>query len=374
MTQDAVLAEIARDMVRIGCRLVIALMALIAVCIGQLVIPVPMARLAGQSDVFSGEGKTRRVMIKGGGLPCRCGVACLTCMRESTRHVVWLLRAGKILRMARITIRGQRGELVVDVARGTDDRLVRAGQRESRQIMVESAPPGHGRERVTSGAIDREGRRRVARTHSCLERIAMARDTGERRSHVPLRRRFRVAFVAVDNRVPAHEREAGLLMLLLHVRDEPGVHGMASETVRAQFLLVDIPMAAVAVSADLREDKPVVTGGAFDAGVPPDERKAGGGMIEGGILPHRPGVGGMAVAAGGRQCAVRRILRESKVDEENGQQEQFLHCSILLVVWHDSQADAIGLNRMNEPAVSATRGWQPAHGTFVWAPVSENVL
>ena len=65
----AIVREISRDVVRICRCLEIALVALVAACIMELIIAVGMAALAGYSIVFPCQRKRRGVMIERRWLP-----------------------------------------------------------------------------------------------------------------------------------------------------------------------------------------------------------------------------------------------------------------------------------------------------------------
>ena len=64
VARSAVMAKVAGNMVRLQGNLEIRLMALIAIRVDKLVVPVHMARLTDSGHVGSGKGKRRLVVIK----------------------------------------------------------------------------------------------------------------------------------------------------------------------------------------------------------------------------------------------------------------------------------------------------------------------
>ncbi len=146
MTRLAILTEVARDVIWIRRAIEIRAVALVAIRIHQLVIPVRMARLARGRKVRPCQREFCGAMVEGRGLPRRRGMARLAVLAEVAGNVVRIRRAGEIRAVTLIAIRKHQRIVVVDVARLALDRGMRARQREFRSTVVErgAGPRGCG--------------------------------------------------------------------------------------------------------------------------------------------------------------------------------------------------------------------------------------
>ncbi len=113
-----------------------------------------------------------------------------------------------------------------------------------------------------------------------------------------------MAFLATERRVFAHKREPRRLVPLDHIRNFPGLYGMTSRAVGAEFRLVDVRVARRAAFARSAELEIPMTIDARHGLVLSCEEESGLSVIEARIRTHRPGIGGVARLAGNRQIAV----------------------------------------------------------------------
>lgn len=123
--------------------------------------------------------------------------------REARRDVLGISGAGKVLGVARIAIRRQLGaEVAVEVTRGAGQGRVRAGERESRVVVIEGGwDPGAGG--VADGTICREARGNVIGIGGACEVLLMAAIAARRNAGVIV---VDVALSAGQGEVRAGER------------------------------------------------------------------------------------------------------------------------------------------------------------------------
>ena len=96
VTLCAVVAEIPGNMVRIRCLLKVRLVALVAISIHQLIVPVGVARLARRCGVRACEREIRTRVIERRRSPCRCCVALCAVVTEVACHVVRICYSLKV--------------------------------------------------------------------------------------------------------------------------------------------------------------------------------------------------------------------------------------------------------------------------------------
>ena len=104
MTARTIVIEFPRHVVRGRDRIVFILMTCETIRVGESVIPVCMAFIAGGCGVYSGQWKLRRPMIECGRFPSACCVAGQTIMIKLGGDMIRDLRLGEILLMALITV------------------------------------------------------------------------------------------------------------------------------------------------------------------------------------------------------------------------------------------------------------------------------
>ena len=117
VTLSAIMIEISCHVVRI-CRLLeIRLVALIAIVVHQLVVPVRVAGLALSGCVRSGQGEPSCAMVEGRRCPVCRGMALCTIMVEISRDVVWIRRLLEVRLMTLVAIAVHQLVIPVRVAR-----------------------------------------------------------------------------------------------------------------------------------------------------------------------------------------------------------------------------------------------------------------
>ena len=137
MARRAIVAEIARNMVRLKGKLVIRLVALIAIGVHELIVPVHVARLARCCDVHTGQLEVRQTVIEGCRIPGCCGMALCTVMTEIALDMVGRLHSNEVCLMALITIGVHKLIVPIQVARLALCGDMCACQREIRQAVIE---------------------------------------------------------------------------------------------------------------------------------------------------------------------------------------------------------------------------------------------
>lgn len=138
MAIEAVLVELTRIVIGIRRPIEICLMALYAVRVLQLIIPIQVAVTASDGEVSTGQGKRRRCMVEGCRFPA--------CGRVTSRTVVMKLRDAmvgirytiEIRLMAVVTICRKRDTILsVDMALLTSHALMQSREWESCFAMIE---------------------------------------------------------------------------------------------------------------------------------------------------------------------------------------------------------------------------------------------
>ena len=100
MTLRAIVTEIPRHVVRV-CRLLeLLLMALVAIRVMQLVVPIHVARLACCCNVGTCQREERCAVVECCRVPVRCRVTLRAIVTEVARHVVRVCRLLELLLMA----------------------------------------------------------------------------------------------------------------------------------------------------------------------------------------------------------------------------------------------------------------------------------
>ena len=120
-------------------------MALITVCVCQLVIAVDMTRLAGSRHVCSRQRERRRAMVKRRGQPCRSAVTCLAIVAEVPCNMVRFRNRLEVGRVALVAIGVYQLVVTVHMARLTVGGHMCSGQWKGGRCMVECCrQPGRG--------------------------------------------------------------------------------------------------------------------------------------------------------------------------------------------------------------------------------------
>lgn len=116
-------------------------------------------------------------VIEGGAEPAGSCVTDGTSSRETSRHVIRIVRRLVVSLVAAETVGGNRGVVVVHMTAGACDRCVRAGQRETGVVVIETrrAP---GCSAVAHLALLRETRGNMVRVVRAPEIIQVAADAG----------------------------------------------------------------------------------------------------------------------------------------------------------------------------------------------------
>ncbi len=142
VTKRAVFGKPGRHVVRIGSCVEILQMTGRTVGGKGRVLIVDVALGTGNIDMCAGQREmSGRVMVKLCSLPLSRVVASGASLREAGSHVIWAGGRVEILQMTGRTVGGKGRVLIVDVALGTGNIDVRAGQREvSGRVMVKLDP------------------------------------------------------------------------------------------------------------------------------------------------------------------------------------------------------------------------------------------
>lgn len=179
----------------------------------------------GTSDILvcARQGKRRLVVIERCGLPATGRVADRAVRRETGLDVVRVSRPVEILHVARRAIGGCTGISATDVALGTLQVRVHAGQREAGEGGVVELGSGPGCRRVTYAAVTREPSLCVIRSRGGVEILLVTAEAGDRRV---LREPADVARSAIDRCVNAGQRKAGVLKMVKRSA-KPTVHAVA---------------------------------------------------------------------------------------------------------------------------------------------------
>ena len=122
---------------RAGGVVIIRLVALVAIRIGDLVIPVHVAVQTRTRTMSAEQREIRIAMIERRRRPGGRGVASGAIVWKLVRRVVWIRGARIVGLMALIAIGIRNGIIAADMTIGTRPGLVRACQREVRCRMVE---------------------------------------------------------------------------------------------------------------------------------------------------------------------------------------------------------------------------------------------
>jgi len=125
VTLRAVVTEIARNVVRVRCLLEIRLVALVTLCVRELIVSVDVARLACSGRMRTCQREVGRCMIERRWSPDGRRMALGAFVTEVRRHMVWTRRQLEIRRMALIAIGVLELIIVINVARLTGCRRVR---------------------------------------------------------------------------------------------------------------------------------------------------------------------------------------------------------------------------------------------------------
>ena len=161
-------------MVRVRLRLEFRLVALVAVGVGDLIVPVCMAACALCGRVFPGQCKSRRAVVERRRSPGSCRVAWQACMTETPGDVVWRPSLCEVQRMAAVAVGRDLREFTIRVATRAQNGLMCASEREGSQVMVQACRPGRCSDGVTSAAIDGEALGGMVRARRGLEFIPVA--------------------------------------------------------------------------------------------------------------------------------------------------------------------------------------------------------
>lgn len=110
-----------------------------------------------------------------------------TSRRETSRHVIRIVRRLVVRLVAAETVGGNRGVVVVHMTTGACNRCVRAGQGETGVVVIETRrAPGCGA--MAHIALLRKARRNMVRVVRVVEIIQVAADAGcVRKVVVPVR-------------------------------------------------------------------------------------------------------------------------------------------------------------------------------------------
>ena len=173
VTPRTIMTEVPGDVVRVGCPVKVCRMALVTICIDQLIIAVRMARLALDGNVCACQREARGIVIECRRSPVRRGVALRAIMVEVPRDVVRVRRPVEVRRMALIAIGVHQLVVPVGVACRALHGNMRTCQREARSTMIERRRVPVGR-RMTLRAIMVEVTRDMVRVRRPLEIGLMA--------------------------------------------------------------------------------------------------------------------------------------------------------------------------------------------------------
>lgn len=131
------LAETSRHVIWIRRPLEIAGVALITICVCELIVVVRMTGHTWCGTMSTCECKFRSVVVKRGGFPRCCRVTCLARLAEAARDMIRIFCSLEISRVALVAIRIHELIVVVRVARRTRCGNMNAGQDEPGRTMVE---------------------------------------------------------------------------------------------------------------------------------------------------------------------------------------------------------------------------------------------
>jgi len=154
--------------IRVLCLIKRALVALPAISIGQVVVAVRVAVLAGRRRVRSREGKVRGSMIERGWSPGKHRMAARAIVIELSRRVAWRPDVVEIVFVALETIRVRKLVVSIDMTILAINSLVRAFKRKLRGRVIERRGlPGI--RRMTGLAVAAELAGRVVRILDGIE-------------------------------------------------------------------------------------------------------------------------------------------------------------------------------------------------------------
>jgi hypothetical protein len=178
------------------------------------------------------------------------------------------------------TLRGGAAEPVARMAAGTLGRTVSAGERETRQRMIETSTPLHRAQRVARGAVRPDPRCSMRRSDRGLELLFVAAVTFDRDVDVFVLLLILMALFTGRRQVRTNKRKPGLRMPLGHVGNQPGLRRMAPLAGKAQFSPVNVPMTALAFQRRTRKPESRMAGKARHRCVLTVQRELCRGMLE----------------------------------------------------------------------------------------------
>jgi hypothetical protein len=145
VTLRAIVAEVPCHMIRVCCLLELRRVALIAIRVMQLVVPVYVTRLARCCNVSTCQREKRRVMIECCTAPVGCRVALRAIVAEVPRYVVRVSCLLELRLMALVAIRVHQLVVPVGMTVLTLSCNMSPGQREPGSIMIERCVTPVGR-------------------------------------------------------------------------------------------------------------------------------------------------------------------------------------------------------------------------------------
>jgi len=138
MARSAIMRKVQGHMIGIGRALEIGLMAREAIRGRAREAIIDVALIAGGRSVRPGQRKAGLVVIKGRGQPGARGVTRSAIVRKIRSHMVGVNRALKIRLMTGEAIHGRPSIAIIQVAEIAGHGQIRAGERETRAIMIKA--------------------------------------------------------------------------------------------------------------------------------------------------------------------------------------------------------------------------------------------
>ena len=218
--------------------------------------------LARRCCVGTGQHEPRAGVVELAIAPLRRIMALLASRREAVVRYGGR-RAGEILLVARNACGCSQVVIVVDVAIYALPGWNRmsAGQKESRCVVIKlRVEPVIGG--VASFAIRRELGRNVVRI-VCLRKVRLVAGVARRGHDLELTGcpAF-VAGVAIDRSMSACQRESVVMLLHVFDRNLPAPNGVALLAIGSELALMDVCVAVLTTSTDIRKDHLYVAGSA----------------------------------------------------------------------------------------------------------------